>query len=170
MSQRQSGGLESAAIRRAWVSGDPAAWVSGDPAGFESEAGRRALSQRRSGGVISRKWRAWGSGNPGTRQPAGGLRIAPAGRPNRARDQRTRGTRGDPAELPRIIRGLERDDERRLPCRETDKTQEQNKRLLKTKNKMGWMGAAYGLGLVVCHGAHSREKQEHADSNSNYSL
>ncbi len=32
MSQRQSGGLESAAIRRAWV--------SGDPAGIESEAGR----------------------------------------------------------------------------------------------------------------------------------
>ncbi len=75
MNQRQSGGLESAAIRRAWVSGDPAGlsqrrsgglWVSGDPAGIESEMGRRALSQRRSGGVISRERRAWGSGNPGT--------------------------------------------------------------------------------------------------------
>ncbi len=30
----------------------------------------RQLSQRRSGGVISRERRAWGSGNPGTRQPA----------------------------------------------------------------------------------------------------
>ncbi len=114
LSQRQSGGHESEAIRRAWV--------SGDPAGIESEAGRRALSQRRSGGVISRERRAWGSGNPGTRQPAGGLGRAPAGGPNRACSQRTRGTRGGPAELPRIIRGLERDDERRLPCRETDRT------------------------------------------------
>ncbi len=70
MSQRRSGGLESAAIRRAWVSGDPAGlsqrrsgghWVRGGPAG---------LSQRRSGGVISRKWRAWGSGNPGTSRRA----------------------------------------------------------------------------------------------------
>ncbi len=47
LSQRQSGGLESAAIRRAWVSGDPAGlsqrrsgghWVRGGPAGIESEA------------------------------------------------------------------------------------------------------------------------------------
>ncbi len=45
LSQRRSGGHESAAIRRAWV--------SGDPAGIESEAGRRALSQR-----------AWNSGDP----------------------------------------------------------------------------------------------------------
>ncbi len=130
-----------------------------------------AMSQRRSGGLESAAiWRAWGSGNPGTRQPAGGLGIATAGGPNRARDQRTR---GDPAELPRIIRGLERDDERRLPCREKDRTQEPNKRLLKTKNKTGWMGAAYGLGLVFCHGAHSREEQGHADEEVNskyYSL
>ncbi len=66
------------------------------------------MSQRRSGGVISREWRTWGSGNPGTRQPAGGLGIATAGggylprsAGMRARGQRTRGTRGDPAELPR---------------------------------------------------------------------
>ncbi len=138
MSQRQSGGHESAAIRRALSQRRAGGhWVRGGPAGIESEAGRRALSQQRSGGVISRERRTWGSGNPGTRQPASGLGIAPAGGPNRARDQRTRGTRGDPAELPRIIRGLERDDERRLPCRETDRTQEQNKRLLKTKTKRG---------------------------------
>ncbi len=107
-------GHESAPIRWAWVSGDPAGmsqrrsgrlWVSGDPAGFESEPGRRALSQRRSGGVISRERRAWGSGNPGTRQPTGGLERATAGggylprsAGMRARGQRTR---GDPAELPR---------------------------------------------------------------------
>ncbi len=57
---RDSGG------RRAWVSANPAglsqrrSWVSSDPAGIESEAGRRALSQRRAGGVISRDRRAWG--------------------------------------------------------------------------------------------------------------
>ncbi len=95
-------------IHGARDSGGRRALVSGDPAGFESEAGRRALSQRRSGGVISRERRAWGSGNPGTRQPAGGLERAaaaggylPRSAGMRARGQRTRGTRGDPAELPR---------------------------------------------------------------------
>ncbi len=97
---RDSGGHESAAIRRAWV--------SGDTAGIESAAIRRASSQRRAGAVISRERRAWGSGNPGTRQPAGGLGRATAGggylprsAGMRARGQWTRGTRGDPAELPR---------------------------------------------------------------------
>ncbi len=78
--------------------------------GIESEAGRRALSPRRAGGVISRERRTWGSGNPGTRQPAGGLGRATAGggylprsAGMRARGQRTRGTRGDPAELPRSL-------------------------------------------------------------------
>ncbi len=108
--------------------------------------------------MISRERHALGSGNPGTRQPAGGLGIAPAGGPNRARDQRTRDTRGDPAELPRIIRGLERDDERRLPCRETDRTQEQNKRLLKKTEKQNEVnGRRLRLGLVFCQGAHTRE-------------
>ncbi len=60
LSQRQSGGLESAAIRRAWI--------RGRPAGNEAEAGRRALSQRRAGGlglavdggVIScERWAGW---------------------------------------------------------------------------------------------------------------
>ncbi len=87
--------------------------------------GRRALSQRRSGGVISRERRAWGSGNPGTRQAAGGLGRAAAGdgylprsAGMRARGQRTR---GDPAELPhRLAVGYGGNDERRLPCRGTD--------------------------------------------------
>ncbi len=29
------------------------------------------------------------------------------------------------------------------------------------------MGAAYGFGLVFCHGAHMREEQEHADEDIN---
>ncbi len=29
------------------------------------------------------------------------------------------------------------------------------------------MGAAYGYGLVFCHGAHTREEQEHADEDIN---
>ncbi len=38
--------------------------------GHESEAGWRASSQRRSGGMMSRERRAWGSGNPGTSRQA----------------------------------------------------------------------------------------------------
>ncbi len=61
LSQRQSGGLESAAIRRAWV--------SGNTAGFRTAAGRRALSQRRAGGH-------WVRGDPVAWSPANG---APGG-------------------------------------------------------------------------------------------
>ncbi len=119
MSQRRSGGLESAAIRRAWV--------SGDLAGIESEAGRRALSQRRAGGVISRERRAWGSGNPGTRQPAGGGYL-PKSAGMRARGQWTGATRGDPAKLPRRLAvGYGGNNKRRLPCRGTDTNRNQNK-------------------------------------------
>ncbi len=50
-----AGGLESATIRRAWVSGDPA-----------------GLSQRRAGGMISRKRRAWVSRGRRRRSPANG--------------------------------------------------------------------------------------------------
>ncbi len=123
--------------------------------GHESEAGLRALSQRRSGGVISREWRAWGSGNPGTRQPAGGLgrataggRYLPGSAGMRARGQRTRGTRGDPAELPRrlavgyggitsgdfLAAGQTNRSERRLPCHGTNK-QEQNKNFSKNRKQ-----------------------------------
>ncbi len=45
------------------------AWVSGNPAGFETEAGRRALSQRRAGGH-------WVRGDPVAWSPANG---APGG-------------------------------------------------------------------------------------------
>ncbi len=47
--------------------------------GFGFQTKLRALSQWRAGGVISCERRAWGSGNPGTREPAGGLGIATAG-------------------------------------------------------------------------------------------
>ncbi len=140
LSQRQSGGHESAAIRRAWV--------SGDPAGIESEAGRRALSQRRAGGVISREWRAWGSGNPGTSRRAWEShrqrRTSPAiGGHEGSRPKDLRHSRRSRRTPTPTCSGLRQDDERRLPCRGTDK-QKQSKILSKTENKTGWMGAAYG--------------------------
>ncbi len=121
LSQRQSGGL----------------WDRGGPAGIESEAGRRALSQRRAGGHWVRGDPvAWSPANgaPGgaaTRElgkDAGGLGRATAGdgylprsAGMRARGQWTRGTRGDPAELPRRLAvGYGGNDEWRLPCRGTD--------------------------------------------------
>ncbi len=141
--------------------------------------GRRALSQRRAGGVISRERRAWGSGNPGTRQPAGGLGRATAGggylprsAGMRARGQWTRGTRGDPAELPRPLAvgygGITSGDF--LAAGQTH-TLEQNK-TFKTKKQNKVKGRRLRLGLVFCHGAHTREEQEHADENihSNNSL
>ncbi len=101
---RDSGG------RRAWVSANPGGLSQRRSGGLESAAIRQALSQRRAGGVISHERRAWGSGNPGTRQPAGGLGRATAGggylprsAGMRARSQWTCGTRGDPAELPRRL-------------------------------------------------------------------
>ncbi len=62
-----STGHESATIRLAWVSDDPAGLSQRRSGGLESAAGRQALSQRRAGGVISRKRRARELEN----QPAG---------------------------------------------------------------------------------------------------
>ncbi len=149
-----AGGHESAPIRRAWVSGDPAGLSQRRSGGLESAVIRRALSQRRAGGHWVRggpvAW--WGSGNPGTRQPAGGLGRATAGggylprsagmRASQPADTRhSRRSRRTPTPS---CSGLWRDYERRLPCRGTD-TQEQNKRLYKKRtNKTWWRGAAYG--------------------------
>ncbi len=128
MSQRQSGGLESAAIRRAWVSGDPA-----------------GMSQRRAGGH-------WVRGGPVAWSPAngapGGAATQELGKPTSGLGRATAGgylTRGDPAELPRHLAvgygGIMSGDF--LAAEQTE--QEQNKRLLKkTENKTGWRGAAYG--------------------------
>ncbi len=133
-------------IHGARVSGDRRAWVSGDPAG---------LSQRRSGGHWVRgrpagieseagRW-AWGSSNLGTREPAGGLGIATAG--------------GE--YLPRSVGMRARGQRTRLP-RET-------KHFSNTENKNEVKGRRLRLGLVFCHGAHSREEQGHTDEyvNSN---
>ncbi len=108
-------------IHRTRDSGGQWAWVSANPVG---------LSQRRSGGHWVRggpadiesaaiRWRDLPRtarlgerqpGNPGTRQPAGGLERATAGggylprsAGMRVRGQRTHGSRGDPAELPRRL-------------------------------------------------------------------
>ncbi len=138
-------------IHGARDSGGQRAWINADPAG---------LSQRQSGGVISREWRAWRSGNPGTRQAAGGLGRATAGDGYlpRSAGMRARGqwTRGDPAELPRRLAvGYGGNDERRLPCRGTDIHKHWNKiKLFKTENKTGWMSAAYGFGLVLSRCTH----------------
>ncbi len=93
LSQRRSGGLESAAIRRAlsqrragrhWVRGGPVAWSPAN--GASGGAATRELGNPPAGlgepppADISRDRRAWGH-----------------------RGQRTRGTRGDPAELPRRL-------------------------------------------------------------------
>ncbi len=106
------------------------AWVSGDPAGIESEAGRRALSQRRAGGHwVSCDPVAWSPANgaPGgaaTREPAGGLGRATAGGRYLPRSAGMRASW--PLDLRRSRRtptpscsGLWRDYERRLPCRGT---------------------------------------------------
>ncbi len=104
---------------------------------IDSEAGRRALIQRRAGGHWVRGDPvAWSPANGAPRgaatrelgKDAGGLGRATAGdgylprsAGMRARGQWTRGTRGDPAELPRRLAvGYGGNDERRLPCRGTD--------------------------------------------------
>ncbi len=84
-----------------------------------------------------------------------------------ARGQRTRGTRGDPAELPRRLAvgygGRTSGDFLAAGQTQTD----QNKRLLKTGKQNGVKGRRLRLGLVFCHGAHSREEQGHADEDVN---
>ncbi len=191
MRQRRSGGLESAAIRRAWVSGDPAGLSQRRSGGLESEAGRRALSQRRAGGHWVRGGPvAWSPANgaPGgaaTRElgnPPAGLGEPPSAA-DISHDRRAWGlaTRGlaalavippnSHALLQWAMAGLRAATS--LPRDRHTKTQEQNKNFSKNEqNKTRWRGAAYCLGLVFCHSAHTREEQEHADEdwNSNNSL
>ncbi len=149
MSQRQSGGLESAAIRRAlsqrragghWVSGDPVAWspANGAPGGAATrELGNPpvGLGEPPPAADISRDRRAWGLA-------ASRLAALAAIPPN------------SHAVLQWAMAGY---NERRLPCRGTDRKQEQNKNFQNEKNKTRWRGAAYCVGLVFCHGAHTRE-------------
>ncbi len=170
---RDSGG------RQALVSANPVGLSQRRSGELESAAIRRALSQRRAVGVISRERRTWGSGNPRTRQPAGGLGrttasggYLPRSAGMRARGQWTRGTCGDPAELPcRLAVGYGGNNEQQLPCRGTNR-QEQNKNFSKNRKQNEVKGRRLRIGLVFCQGAHTREEQEHADEdiNSNNSL
>ncbi len=121
--------------------------------------------------MISRERRAWGSGNPGTRQPAGGLGRANAGGGHlpRSAGMRARGqwTRGDPAKLPRPLAvgyggitsatSLPRDRHTGTKTKTLEKNGKQN----------GVNGRRLLLGLFFCHGAHTREEQEHADEDVN---
>ncbi len=178
-------GHESAPIQWAWVSGNPAGMSQRRSGGLESAAIRQALSQRRAGGH-------WVSGDPVWWSPANGapggaatrkLGNPPAGLGEpppavwylprsvgmRARGQRTRGTRGDPAKLlrrPAVGYGGRTSGD----FLATGQTQTWTKqRLFKTKKQNG---RRLRLGLVVCHGAHTREEQGHTDEdvNSNNSL
>ncbi len=155
-------GHESAAIRRAWV--------SGDPAGIESAAIRRALSQRRAGGH-------WVRGGPVAWSPANGApggaatrelgnprshrrrRISPAiGRHEGSRpaDSRHswRSRRKSHAVLQWAMAGL-----RSATSLLRDRHKHRNKiKLSKTRTKQnGVKGRRLRLGLVFCHGAHTRE-------------
>ncbi len=118
-------GHESATIRRAWV--------SGDPAGIESAAIRWRDLPRMA---------RLGERQPGN-QPAGlgePTPVADISRDRRAWGHRghwTRGTRGDPAELPRPLAvgygGITSGDFLAVGQKQTDKTQEQNKNFQKRK-------------------------------------
>ncbi len=225
---------ESAAIRRAWVSGNPAslsqrqsgepesaairrAWVSGTPGELESEAGRRALSQRQAGGH-------WVRGRPaGIESEAGrwarvshGWRRHPLGtegrmirkrrhelprtagwqsRERRRQLPRTAGSlsRERRQEVPRTAGWESRERRRKLPrtagmksreprdgraanggvnsreprawglaasglaCREGQNSGT-NKTLEKTNKSKRGEGTTLTVGLVFCHGAHSRER------------
>ncbi len=131
LSQRRSGGLESAAIRRAWVSGDPVAWSPANGA----------------------------PGGAATREPAGGLGRAIAGGGYFPRSAGMRASRPECSRHSRRSRrtptpscsGLRREDEWRLPCHGTDK-QEQ----IKTFQKMNKTKRGEGAPLTVRSGLLSR--------------
>ncbi len=181
-------GLESAPIWRAWVSGDPAGLSQRRSGRLESAAIRRALSQRRAGGH-------WVSGDPVAWSPANG---APRGAATREPGNQPAGL-GEPPPAADISRdrrawGLAASGLAALaaipPNSHTDlqwakagitsgdfhaaaqtQTQEQNK-TLKNEKQNEVKGRRLRLGLVFCHGAHTREEQEHGDEdlNSNNSL
>ncbi len=136
LSHRLAVGLESAAGRRAWVSGNPAG-LSQRRAGVSR--GRRrhlprmagVISRERwarwvaDGGVNSREWRGWES--------RGRRRISPTiGGPEGSRPADSRWSRRTPT--PRW-HGLGRKDEWRLPCRGTDKHRNKKKTYKNEKTK-----------------------------------
>ncbi len=128
LSQRRSGRLESAAGRRAlsqrragghWIRGDPAAIIWGscgrrvgfphDPAAtiWGSRGRRVGFPRERRAGCERRGWEprtaAWSPAIRGLEGATDSGRLLPRSAGMRARDQWTRGTRGDPAELPRPL-------------------------------------------------------------------
>ncbi len=151
-------GHESAAIRRAWVSGNPAGLSQRQSGGLESEAGRRALSQRQAGGHWVRGRPAGIESEAGRRalsqRRAGGLGLVMDGGVVISREPRDG----------RAANGGVNSRERRawgghdsLAAR--DKTQEQTKDVKKRKKQNEVKGRRLLFDLVFCHGAHSREKR-----------
>ncbi len=174
-------GHESAPIRWAWVSGDPAGMSQQRSGGFESAAIRRALSHRRASGHWIRGGPvAWSPANgaPGgaaTREqgnpPAGLGEPPPAAdisRDRRAWGLAASGLAAIPpnsrAVLTRATSGMTSGDF--LAAGQTDTGT--NKKLFKKWTKQNEVkGRRLRLGLVFCHGAHTREEQEHADEDVN---
>ncbi len=167
-----AGGLESAVIRRALSQRRAGGALSQRRAGG-------ALSQRRSGGNHLREPRSAGWLSPRTAgwMWAAGLGAAEGG--VIYRDPRAGRSRGQRRTSPAIggLEGSRPADSRRSRQTPTPpwrglragwraatslprdrQTQEQNKNFSKNEqNKTRWRGAAYCLGLVFCHGAHTRE-------------
>ncbi len=131
--------------------------------------------------MISREWHAWGSGNPGTRQPSSGLgRATVSGgylprsagmrarghegsRPVDSRRSRRTPTPNSHALLQWAMAGL-----RAATSLPRDRhTGTKTKTLEKNGKQNGVKGRRLRLGLVFCHGAHTREEQEHADEDIN---
>ncbi len=90
----------------------------------------------------------------------------------RARGQRTRGTRAIPPNSHAVLQWAMAGVRVATSLPRDKQIQEQYKTLLKNGKQYGVNGCRLRLGLVFCHGAHTREEQEHADEdvNSNNNL
>ncbi len=179
LSQRRSGGMSQRRSGGHWVRGGRRAlsqrragghWVRGGPAGIESEAGRRRdlprtarLGERQPRNQTTSR-RAWESHR--RRQISPAIRGHEGSRPEDSRHSRRSRRTPTPS-----CSGLWREDECRLPCHGTNRRTTKQK-TFKNGKQNGVNGRRLRLGLVFCHGAHTREKQGHTDEdvNSNYSL
>ncbi len=133
-SQRRLAGLPhalQAGLPHELQVGLPHALQAGLPHELQAGLPAACLGKLRTAASISHERRAWGS--RGRRRRSSHERRAwRSHRQQRTcgiRGQRTHDTRGDPAELPRCLRGLWRKDEWRLPCRGTDKHRNKQKTL-----------------------------------------
>ncbi len=144
MSQRRSGGH--------WVSGDPVAWspANGAPGGAATrELGNppAGLGEQPPAAYISCDQRAWGLA-------ASGLAALAAIPPN------------SHAVLQWAMAGITSGDFHAAGQTQTNRL-EQNKNFSKNRKQNEVKGRHLRLGLVFCHGAHTREEQEHADEDVN---